>query len=171
MQMSKNKIGTTRRKAAEWYAQCRMMGLLNETHGMSKTKIYKIWTSMHERCYQPSNHAYARYGARGIVVCERWHDFNLFFSDMGHRPPGKSLDRIDNNKSYSPENCRWATPEEQQNNTSSAHLLSHGGVTKSISQWARHLGVSRNRIRTRLQKGASVEVALFAPKISGRRFS
>jgi hypothetical protein len=80
------------------------------------TRIYEVWHSMMQRCYNPNHPAYAHYGGRGISVCERWHSFVNFFIDMGVAPPGKSLDRRNNDGDYTPENCRWATRAEQMRN-------------------------------------------------------
>lgn len=86
------------------------------THGMAGTRIYNIWADMVGRCTRPTHVRYADYGGRGITVCERWRAFENFYADMGDRPDGRSLDRIDNEAGYSPENCRWATDSEQMRN-------------------------------------------------------
>lgn len=86
------------------------------SHGMAGTKIYNIWADMVGRCTRPTHMRYADYGGRGITVCERWLDFANFYADMGDRPPGRSLDRRDNDQGYSPENCRWATLSDQARN-------------------------------------------------------
>lgn len=88
----------------------------NYRHGMAGTRIYNIWCDMIARCSRPTHPRYASYGGRGITVCERWRSFPNFFADMGHRPEGKSLDRVDNDGPYAPDNVRWATPSEQNTN-------------------------------------------------------
>lgn len=82
---------------------------------------YGVWKSMRGRCMNSNNPAYDRYGGRGISVCERWNDFLIFLADMGQRPKGLSLDRIDNSKGYDPSNCRWATAIEQRHNRRDIH--------------------------------------------------
>ena len=86
------------------------------THGQSNTNTYRIWQGMIYRCSNPNLRIYKYYGGRGITVCERWHEFENFLQDMGERPKGLSIDRINNDGNYEPGNCRWATTSEQASN-------------------------------------------------------
>lgn len=138
-------------------------------HGMSKTKIYGIWRSMRSRCENPATAAYKDYGARGISVCERWKSFENFYEDMGERPEGKSLDRIDNSKGYSPENCVWSTSKSQSRNRRGLRTATANGQTKSLGEWAEETGLSVSTLWNRLQLGWSDEDAINTPKVMSRR--
>ncbi len=113
---------------------------------------YCIWHGMRSRCLKPSTKCYPRYGGRGITICSRWAEsFNAFVADMGPRPSVlHSLERINNNGPYSPENCRWATILEQQNNTRYNRRITFHGKTQTLAQWGRELGVSSSALRGRL---------------------
>lgn len=118
---------------------------------------------MMARCYNAKNKMYSCYGGRGITVCERWHDFKQFAQDVGERPEGKTLDRIDNNGPYCPENVRWATRREQQRNMRSNRILTLNGVSKPAIAWSEELGVPLPRIYHRLKLGWSDEDVLMKP--------
>lgn len=140
------------------------------THGLSKTPEYKIWISMVERCTSPKNQVYQSYGARGITVSDDWMSFESFLRDMGKRPfKGASIDRIDNDKGYCKENCRWTTPKVQNRNKRDNVWLELNGKRKTLSQWSEETGLSASLIRQRINiHGYSVEEALTKPVFSTR---
>lgn len=142
------------------------------THGLRDHYIYGIWHNMKVRCYRESNHAYKRYGGRGIKVCDRWlESVENLYADMGDRPtPSHSLDRINNDGNYCPENCRWATDAEQSRNTSANRLLTYKGKTMCLTDWANHLGMSNATFRDRLdRRGWSLEKTIETPINISRR--
>jgi hypothetical protein len=110
---------------------------------------YRSWVGMRQRCLNP-HRQFAEYGGRGITVCERWLTFANFLADMGERPPGLSIDRIDNDGNYEPSNCRWATPLEQGNNSRQNRWLTCRGRTQTLTAWARDLGISPGALCARL---------------------
>jgi hypothetical protein len=122
-------------------------------HGMYQTKTYRIWASMKTRCSSPNNTSYSRYGGRGIKVCDRWQEFENFYADMGDAPKGMTLDRVDVDGDYTPENCRWATAQEQQNNMRSNQHITYQGKTQTLAQWARELGLSYSALGYRYRNG------------------
>lgn len=125
---------------------------------------WNSWNAMVSRCHNPSDVSFCRYGAKGVKVCDSWrYSFQAFLSDMGLRPEGATLDRKNNNRGYSPGNCRWATRKEQANNRSTCHLLTHDGKTMNIEQWASHLGWSRGVIASRIKYGWPTERVLSEP--------
>jgi hypothetical protein len=128
-------------------------------HGRYGSLEYNSWTSMKQRC-KPGT----KYHKQGIRICKRWMDFANFFEDMGVRlSSSHSLDRIKVTEGYMPGNCRWATPEEQSNNRTATNLITHNGETKSLTQWARHAGLTRSTLCSRLRHGDSFADAISRP--------
>lgn len=118
---------------------------------------------MLSRCSDPRNNSYRFYGARGVAVCERWLSFDNFLADMGPRPSGKTLDRIDSARGYEPGNCRWATPTEQIRNRSNTVRLTALGETLCAAEWSARTGVPLGTLYARLNKGWSHERAITEP--------
>lgn len=135
----------------------------NVKHGLSYTKEYSTWASMNQRCADKAN---PHYGARGIVVCDRWkNSVHAFIEDMGPAPSqAHSIDRIDNDGDYEPDNCQWATKDQQLANRRVSRFLSIGGVRKTIAEWVKETGALRRTVADRLSKGWSDEEALYGRK-------
>jgi hypothetical protein len=146
-------------------------------HGGCGTGAYISWGAMKERCLNQKNKKFKDYGGRGITVCEGWMKFENFLNDMGPRPIGLELDRINNNGNYEPGNCKWSTRIEQRNNSRSAKEMNHdftkhkkahnltcAGKTLHLAAWAETLKIAQSSLRGRLKRGWSVEKALTTPK-------
>jgi hypothetical protein len=126
----------------------------------ARSKAYATWVNMKSRCNNPNASGFHKYGAKGIKVCDRWDTFENFLADMGEPPSSAhTLDRIDPKGYYTPNNCRWATQKEQQNNRSNNHLITHQGTTKTLMQWSECLGVPHKTLHYRL-KNWTLEKAL-----------
>jgi len=131
---------------------------------MTRTPENQVWQNMRARCLNPNNPRYADYGGRGISVCERWDSFRSFLADMGQRPgPEYSIERIDNDGPYSPENCRWATRGEQRRNTRQTRALTFNGKTQCLTDWAAEVGLSLDGLRHRIKQGWPLEEVLTRP--------
>lgn len=139
----------------------------HKQHGLSNSKIYKAWSSMRSRCNCKTNKVYYRYGGRGIKVCKEWDDnFQAFYDwsiSNGFRDD-LTIDRIDNNGDYSPDNCRWATMLIQDNNKRNNVFIAHNGETHTAAEWDRLLGNCDGTVADRLRRGWSVEDAISVPK-------
>lgn len=152
------------------FQSCQSCGA--KRHGYTGTSTHRIWIQMRDRCRRQEHPAYARYGGRGITVCERWQSFENFLADMGERPAGHSLDRIDNDKGYSPENCRWATRTEQNRNKTGTRLLTFMNKTMTVTEWESETGIPRGTIYVRVNTLKwSVERALTTPVGAANRWS
>lgn len=134
----------------------------NATHGLShgNRREYRSWKDMRARCRNPNDSDFADYGGRGIAVCERWDDFAEFLADMGKRPLGCTLDRINVNGDYSPANCRWADSKTQANNKRSNRIIEIEGVEKTLQAWCDQYGTEPSKVRYRLSVGYSPLEAL-----------
>ena len=120
---------------------------------MSKTRLYRIWKAMKDRCYRKSNKHYHRYGGRGITICQEWqNDFQAFYDwAMANGYSDKlTIDRINNDGNYESDNCRWITNALQQSNKNNCQLLNYNGKTQTLSEWARELGINRGTLWSRI---------------------
>jgi endogenous inhibitor of DNA gyrase (YacG/DUF329 family) len=145
-------VNASRRGSSEWAP--------SKTHGHFGDRTYSSWCAMKQRCLNQRHLAFARYAGRGITICERWMTFENFLADMGERPSGKTLDRIDNDRGYEPGNCRWATRRDQGRNTRSVRLITYRGESRSLAEWAEILGFDEALARKRLATGWPFERAI-----------
>ena len=134
-------------------------------HGDSDSLEYFAWRSMRNRCTSSTNPFYDKYGGRGIKICERWSDYNNFLFDMGRKPTKlHSLERIDNDGDYTPENCKWATKSEQTRNRRITIKIKHDGKEMLIQEWAKELGFPYSTLYMRLRNGWSIDRAFNTQK-------
>lgn len=156
------KLITGNTKSCGCYKQemVNFLGDKTRKHGFSSEPEYGVWLQMHRRCSKGDRNS-KNYYDRGIRVCERWTGDNgyiNFVSDMGRRPfEGASIDRIDNNKGYSPDNCRWATSYEQSRNCRRNIFITINGENRTLSDWADYYGINRETVRCRYKKGYPLE--------------
>lgn len=137
-------------------------GCVHTKHGMYGTSIYRAWTGMIYRCTNKRCPCYYNYGGRGITVCDRWrYSFKNFFEDMGEKPtPKHTIERINNEQGYNPENCTWATMKTQSNNRRTNKYITYKGKTMTIAEWSDLTGIMRVTISQRIRRGWSIEKTL-----------
>ncbi len=133
-------------------------------HGYAKrghqNKAWSIWAGMRKRCFNPKSVGYDNYGGRGITICERWEKFENFIEDMGECPEDYSIERIDVNKGYEPNNCKWIPLNEQSKNTTRVIRITYNGETRLLADWARHFSIDYRTISYRLNSGWDIDRAL-----------
>lgn len=129
-------------------------------HGMDGTPTYRSWVDMRRRCNNPTRKDYPRYGGRGIKVCPQWSDFTQFLDDMGERPAGLTLDRIDNDGHYEPSNCQWATRKHQGRNTRSNKTVTIDGKPMTMVDACERHGSEYRLVKGRMRRGWTIERAL-----------
>lgn len=137
------------------------------THGHTKggkcSKTYLAWRNARQRCYNPHNENYPRYGGRGIRVCARWRSFIKFLADMGEAPAGMTLDRKNNDGDYNIGNCEWTTRRDNVRNSTVSKYLTFQGVRMRLGEWEQAVGLRQGTLGRRLLSGWPVEAALFEP--------
>lgn len=135
-------------------------GTYKPIHGKRNSRLYKVWCAMKRRCNSPHDEFYSRYGERGIKVCGQWDEsFESFYGwamKNGYKE-GLSIDRIDNEKGYEPENCRWTTPSQQNRNYSRNHFITYKGETKCLADWAKEFGINRATVLWRIKAGKPLD--------------
>lgn len=147
------------------------IGRSNRTHGHKGSPTWVTWQSMKARCFLPTHKAWPQYGGRGVTVCVRWLSFENFLADMGERPEGTTLDRIDGAGHYELGNCRWATDTQQQRNRRGTRPIEAFGEVRLLVEWSEddRCAVSLDALSRRLRKGWPVEKAIVTPKYATRR--
>lgn len=138
------------------------------THGKRKTRLYRIWANIKTRCTNQNDPHFDRYGGRGISICDEWtDDFQAFYVwAISHGYTDElTIDRIDNNGNYEPNNCRWVTVSEQNRNKRNVRLISYNGITKTIPEWTKELNLGKETIRERLRRGWSETEAIEGKRV------
>ena len=144
-----------------------MAGARLRRHGPTNTPEWRTWSSMFTRCYNARSVGYRYWGGRGVKVCSRWHTFENFLADMGRRPAGTSLDRINNDGNYSSRNCRWATTYQQAQNKRDTRFIEWSGKRRSVAQWSRELRIPIDVLCKRLDSGRPLAWVLTRPVRKG----
>lgn len=178
LQRSENIIYPSGRSTTAWICECdcgkkaivatanlrsghtTSCGCTKIKHGHArKERLYNIWVGMRQRCRDKNAHGYENYGGRGIAVCQKWDDYAVFreWAMSAGYQGDLTIDRIDVDGDYCPENCRWVTVFEQANNMTSNRVISFGGKTMTMAQWAKELGLSYRTVNQRIQRGWSME--------------
>ena len=154
-------------------AKCRVCDgkEIKTKHGRFGTKPYKVWAKMMDRCYNPRSADYADYGGRGIMVCEKWHDAAtlLLWLDSSNYHPRLTIDRVNNNGDYCPENCQWSTIKKQSRNRRSNHKVTISGITKLLCEWSEESGINYDCLRWRLKVNWPINLLLAQSGSTQRR--
>jgi hypothetical protein len=145
-------------------------GELNQTHRLSKHPLYEVWCGMKARCYQENHVAFGRYGGKGVRVCKEWLSFENFYkwSISNGYSKGLTIDRIDSDGDYEPNNCRWTTYLQQGRNTSRNHLVTVNGISKPLSVWSEENGIKYGTILSRIRKGWDERDAVTVPPLRNK---
>lgn len=151
--------------------QREIIGAQRRTHGLTRTPAYRSWRAAKERCHNPKSSAYSSYGAKGIFMCDRWRNsFEAFLEDMGERPEGMTIDRLDQCKGYEPGNCRWATNEEQHLTRGSTRLYRWRGTWMTPRQISDAEGIPFNTLRKIVRHAPTIQAAVSQAKAKRRNF-
>lgn len=141
-----------------------------------KSRLYKVWIDMKNRCNNPNNHNYTRYGKKGIKVCKEWEeDYKKFYNwaiENGYKENQQkkyTIDRIDNSKGYNPKNCRLLSIQKQQSNRTNNHFITYKGETHTVSEWARKLGISTQTIFTRIRIGLPTDYLFSKERLTTKK--
>lgn len=141
-------------------------GAATKRHGLSDIPEYAVWAAMKSRCLNPDSPHYSSYGGRGISISDDWMSFEHFIRDMGRRPSKRhSIDRVDNNKGYCKENCRWTTQKFQMRNTRFSSIVEYMGQKKSVSQWCEDLNLHASTVHNRIWRGETAPDRIFSKKM------